>query len=311
MLNEHSKIAIPHPPHLMRDLSPLLPKYGDLKKNYQALIRDAVRLVDLHFAPWPFKIDSTKLWQLPHRDLYCVYAGIYDQYLEHSGKARWGCKSTFMIHHVREILAHHKSPKFIHLVRDPRDVAVSAKKSVFNHFHPYYVAKLWQKEQRIALRCRQDLKKTWLTVRYEDLVKNPEAKLKEICAFLEEPFEEGMLRFSETKSARELSVLSQSWANLSKPIFQNTQNFLQLDQKDIHLIESICKTEMEAFSYAPLYKYFVDSKPMDRMQYYFLEKMQKLRVEMQAILKDKNASKRMQKRIFLKKRKWLPFRPNE
>lgn len=311
MLNEHSNIAIPHPPHLMKDLSPILPKYGDLTKNYPALVRDAVKLVDLHFAPWPIKIDSAKLWQLPHRDLYCVYAGVYEQYLEHSGKARWGCKSTFMIHHIREILAHHKEPKFIHLVRDPRDVAIAAKKSVFNHFHPYYIAKLWQKEQRLALRWRQDLKNNWLTVRYEDLISNPETKLKEICLFLNEPFEGQMLKYAESNSAKELARLSKSWSNLSKPISPSTPSYINMEQKDLHLIESICKEEMAKFSYFPLHKYFLDSKPLDRVQYFMLEKLQKFKIELGAIVQDRNAILRMKKRFFLKRRKWIPFKANE
>ena len=40
----------------MRDLHPLLERYGDLQKheNFERLLEDAVRLVNMHFAPWPF-----------------------------------------------------------------------------------------------------------------------------------------------------------------------------------------------------------------------------------------------------------------
>src|SRR5665213_1268446 len=132
LLNELGNVCVPHPPHLMRDLTPLISRYGDLQvdRNFKRLIGDAIKLVELHFAPWPLALDPQKVVnEVPQRDLYSVYAAIYEQYRVHAGKTRWACKSTFMIHHVDTVLRHHRAPQFIHLVRDPRDVAVSARKS--------------------------------------------------------------------------------------------------------------------------------------------------------------------------------------
>ena len=134
MLNQLPNVIIPHPPHLMRDLAPFFERYGDLNedRNLRRLIDHAENLVDLHFAPWPFRLDKGQIFdeavRLNRRSPYAVYALIYEQYRAHEDKGRWGCKSTFMIHNVKDVLAHHKNPQFLHLVRDGRDVAASMHK---------------------------------------------------------------------------------------------------------------------------------------------------------------------------------------
>src|SRR4051812_17306600 len=83
LLNELESVCVPHPPHLMRDLIPVLERYGDLARdeNFLKLIRDAIKLVELHFAPWPIKLDEGAIFlEAPKRDLYSVYAAIYEQY---------------------------------------------------------------------------------------------------------------------------------------------------------------------------------------------------------------------------------------
>src|SRR5262245_8443170 len=79
MLNATADVAVPHPPHLLRDLAPLAHRYGSLTvdSNFRRLIRDAVRLVDLHFVPWPFRPCEEKIFeQAAKRTLYAVYAAI-------------------------------------------------------------------------------------------------------------------------------------------------------------------------------------------------------------------------------------------
>ena len=150
MLHAHSAIAVPHPPHIMKLFGPLVPQYGNLAddRNFKRLIADVCRMVELHTYPWELKPDRDLVLQhVRGRNLLNVYFELYNQYLAHSGKRRWACKSTFMIEHVAEILRYYPEARFIFMVRDGRDVAVSAKKSIFNHFHVYYSARRWQRYQ--------------------------------------------------------------------------------------------------------------------------------------------------------------------
>jgi Sulfotransferase family len=314
LLNEMPDIAVPHPPHLMRDLSKLEHTYGDLRNdvNFRRLIGDAVRLVELHFAPWPVGLDVDQVVRnSPKRDLYSVYAAIYELFRMHSGAARWGCKSTFMIHHVRDVLDHHERPQFIHLVRDVRDVAVSARKSVFCHYHPYFVAKLWKREQELAITWSQRLAAdTWLTLRYEDLIRDPQHEMRRVCGFLGSRYSDDLLKFFEKPAARELSALSRSWQNVSRPVLQNNSGkfHAELSQSAIRIIESVAQNAMEQFGYVLLSKLEeLDGLPnlVTRTHYLFEEEWMMLKEESRALFLDKNARFRLKRKAYLW---WLNWR---
>jgi len=53
ILNSHFHIAIPHPPHIMKNFYKLEPLYTDLNKDaqFKRLIKDVVAMVELH--PYP------------------------------------------------------------------------------------------------------------------------------------------------------------------------------------------------------------------------------------------------------------------
>lgn len=257
ILNSHSHIFIPHPPHIFYYFGALEPAYGDFSQDSHllALLKDVKRLVDGHIYPWEVTLDPVVLLpKVQPRDLLGVYAAFYDQYRVHSGnKPRWGCKSTFMLDQVERILGHYPQAQFIWLVRDPRDVAVSSRQSVFNPFHPYFTAELWAKQQRRALDLAAQLPTTTLfRLRYEDLLTHSEAEVKRLCAFLNEPFEEGMLRFFETDEAKKSGQLSKSWENTAKPILKN--NFgkyrKQLTEAEIQAVEAAAGEVMQQLDYA-------------------------------------------------------------
>lgn len=313
ILNELEELTIPHPPHLMRDLTKVIARYGDLQQeeNFQRLIHDAVRLVELHFAPWPFVIDKARVREeAGAQTLYAVYAAIYEQYREHMGKARWGCKSTFMIHHVPEILAAHKAPQFIHLVRDVRDVAVSARKSVFCHYHPYYVGRLWNEEQTKAMHWENKLSPhTWFTLRYEDLIQDPETQMREVCKFLGAKYSNRLLAFFDKAGARELSGLSRSWENVGKPVLKNNHQKYRnnLTALEVKMIESVAQGPMQHYKYALETEHEgLTWKPSNLQQarYRLEEELMMLKEESLALLKDKNARFRLKKKSYLLKLRW-------
>jgi hypothetical protein len=308
LLNESIEVTVPHPPHLMRDLAPIAPRYGALTKdeNFRRLIRHAIKLVDLHFAPWPFTPSADEVFETASkRTLYAIYASIYEQYRRHVGKARWGCKSTFMIHHVNEVLRHHKRPRFIHLVRDPRDVAVSARSSVFSHYHPFYTAQLWTREQTTALDWSQKLpSETWFTLRYEDLTADPSAQMKKLCKFLDIQYAPTMLRFFEKPSARKLAGLSRSWENVDKPVLrQNSGKFMgELSVQEILMVESSARSIMGEFGYKPVSESEHDVfEPgvIQELSFQMSENLSMLREEARAFVMDRNAISRLRKKAFL------------
>ncbi|HEX6343732.1 sulfotransferase [Umezawaea sp.] len=221
VLNAHPRVAVPHPPHFLRYLAPLADSYGDLREdaNLRSLVADAVLLLRVHPHPWEHPVDVERVVREAGRSVFGVVAAIYDQYRAAEGKARWGCKSTFTVDHVDEVLAERPDARFVLLVRDPRDVAASARRSVFCHYHPARTAALWarQQDRGLAALDRHGPAVVHL-LRYEDLVSGPGVEVGRLCAFLGEPVEEAMFAHHTSPAARRTSALAESWRNAGSPI---------------------------------------------------------------------------------------------
>ncbi|MBC7539733.1 MAG: sulfotransferase [Bacteriovorax sp.] len=312
LLNSHPNIAIPHPPHIMNDFSSLLPGYGDLAldENFLKLTTDVTNVVENHFSPWPIKVSPQLINKLaPSKTLYGIYAAMYESYRLHENKLRWGCKSTFMFSEIENILKHHSSPRFIHLVRDPRDIAVSASKSIFSKYHPYKMAELWKEEQEQIEKWNY-LKPEGklLTIYYEDLTTNPTSVMKTLMGFLNEEFFPEQLNFFKDKEAKRLASLSQSWKKVEDPI--NTKSVGQYKDKmtneEIEMIEYHCQDLMKKYSY-PLISDTARLKKPANYKIFKIELMEqftKWKTEFQSMYSDKNFYLRWKKKYLLKKIKW-------
>lgn len=314
MLNSHPSIAIPHPPHILKEMMPLEPLYGDLRgdANFRRLVDDTVRLVELHFSPWDVPLDREAVFaQAPGRDVYGVKAAVYDQYRRAKGKRRWGCKSTFVIHYVDRVRSLSPGAKFIHLVRDGRDVAVSAKTSVFNHFHPHYVGRLWAEQQRTAIGLARRLSSEQLLgVRYEDLLEDPAKELRRVCAFLGEDYSDTLLSYFESSEAKGLAGQSRSWENCDRPVLAGNHGKYKraLSAADIRAFE------LQAFAELRHYGYPLENDPArleedsrrglgaaTRLEYWGVEHALKAYETARSLTRDQNAAILIRKKLFIMK----------
>lgn len=312
ILNSHSNISVPHPPHLMRDFHNLDFIYQGKESNdkFNNLLKDCIDFVNAHFAPWPYKITKEELNKfIEIKSLYGIYVGIYEQYLKSKNKKRWACKSTFMWQEIDTIIKSHPNPKFIHLVRDPRDVAVSAKRSIFSRNHPFNLATLWKFEQSEIEKRKLDKlnDKNYLFVKYEDLTTLPGETVKKIMDFLEENLEEKQFDYFNTSDASELASQSKSWENVQRPI--ETKSIGQfkklLKPKEVQYIESVCHDLMIKYNYQLAYpKNYRELNLSEKVIINFEENLLKFKNELVAFYTDKNFFKRWQKKILLKRIAW-------
>jgi sulfotransferase family protein len=303
ILNAHPAISIPHPPHILAFFAPLEKYYGDLsrERNFRKLLADVVRHVNRHIHPWPMSINVERLYATARpRDAFGLFAAIYDQYLEFTGKRRWGCKSTFMIHYVDRILARYPEAQIIWLVRDPRSVALSSRSSVFNPFHPYYVAQLWALQQKLALQLQATLSPANFTaVRYEDLITDPVKVVQSICTFLHEDFDPAMLDFYQTDDAHMSAALSRDWKNTASPILSNNgDKFLsRMSENEVALIESVAGDTMRKLGYRILLNREMEPPgPLRRLYYATSNQCLRIPVEYHSWREDRNQWRRWARR---------------
>jgi hypothetical protein len=88
--------------------------------------------------------------------------------------------------------------RFVHIIRDGRDVALSAAAIPGARTDPVSLAIDWRERVDAGRRAGRALGDgRYHEVRYEQLVAEPEAPIARVCSFLDLPFEPAMLSFFE------------------------------------------------------------------------------------------------------------------
>jgi hypothetical protein len=114
------------------------------------------------------------------------------------GKARWGDKTPLHLGCMPVLAAALPEARFIHIIRDGRDVAASVRGLPFapGDGSIEAIAADWRDRIAQARRDAAGLEHA-REVHYERLVREPEPVLRELCDFLELPFDRAMLRAHE------------------------------------------------------------------------------------------------------------------
>lgn len=132
----------------------------------------------------------------------------YRLYAARMNKPRWGDKTPDYGLYAREVESVLPAARFIHLIRDGRDVALSVRGLWFAAGNDLEtLARDW--EQRIRTTRGHLLgRANYLEVRYEQLIRDPEPELRRICEFIELPFSGALLEYHRHSPQRLAEVQS-------------------------------------------------------------------------------------------------------
>ncbi|HEX2129161.1 MAG TPA: sulfotransferase [Solirubrobacterales bacterium] len=132
-----------------------------------------------------------------------VLRAFYGLYAERQGKPRWGDKTPGYVRDMRAIAKALPEARFIHLIRDGRDVALSRRRRGMGSGKPLAeTAALWRRRIEGARRQARRLRGRYLEIRYEALVTDPEPELRRACELCELEPDPAMLGFHEGAAAR-------------------------------------------------------------------------------------------------------------
>lgn len=115
-------------------------------------------------------------------------------------KQRFLDKTPQHLKHIEEIHKLFPQAKFINLVRDGRDCVNSLLKMPWRPGGIVNNARFWRQYIKLGLKYENKYPDNFISLKYEDLVQNPENSLKSICDFLEETYHPDMLK-GETNSS--------------------------------------------------------------------------------------------------------------
>ena len=135
-------------------------------------------------------------------------SGMLDLYMRRQGKQRWVEKTPDHLRTVAQIRRYYPDSPIIRIVRDPRDVARSLMRVFWGPNTLVGALAFWRNfDEPSAPFFDADPK--CHTLRYEDLVRDPESTLKDLCRAIHEPFDPRML--DTTESVRLVNAANEPW----------------------------------------------------------------------------------------------------
>lgn len=167
-------------------------------------------------------------------------------YAAGQGKPRWAEKTPGNIRHVGRILAHWPAAQVVHIVRDPRDVFASFRRSG-RYGGPADYGALWCDFFADAAAARAAHGAHVHECRYEALVRDPESEMRRLLDFLGEPWDPAAARFEgrpqEFEQVRALTGHeSTTLAQLAEPLRQDRVGGWAevLSQADVDAARAVC-----------------------------------------------------------------------
>lgn len=253
LLDNHSQYCGPTPPHLLRVFYPVIDKYGDLKndENWTHLVQDVLEFFNAKIGVWQTQFSKEELIKIEPRNLASLVTYIYIKEAELHSKGRVFIKEVRTYDFFNEINKDFSGAKFIWLVRDPRDMALSWSQSPVHRGDIVRASNIWQKNQSETLKLYQQFPGKILLVKYEDLISNQEHELQRICKFLDIAFEQEMVDYHKKKISQDNAAQTDNWKNLNQSIIKdNSKKYLKaLKREQIQFIEFVCREELNVLEY--------------------------------------------------------------
>ena len=190
MLDAHPDLAVPGESHFIPQLRRMFPDPVDGGTLTAALLRTP------HFRHWKVAESSVRerVRSLRTPTFAAVIASAFEANADEQGKRRWGDKTPIHVRSIPLLSGLWPDARFVHLIRDGRDVALSYLSLPWGPDTVWAAALKWRRDVGTGIRDGQPLGTSrYLEVRYEELVAAPADALRAICAFAGLRFDEAML----------------------------------------------------------------------------------------------------------------------
>ena len=201
VLHAHPDIAIPPENRFLLELYDRREHFGDLREdtNRRRLAHFIVKRPHTKVRDYGLKarVTQRRIAQAPPT-IGSAAREVFRGYAKRFGKRRWGDKRPAYIQRLDVVLRMFPDAQIIHVVRDGRDCVSSLKGMPWWSGGSIVAIWTWRNAMARGRRARRRLPAdTYLEVRYEDLVADPETQTRRLCDFLGEDFHEAMLQPQE------------------------------------------------------------------------------------------------------------------
>ena len=184
-----------------------------------------------------------------------VVAATNQNLLLQNSKSMWGDKTPAYTRFIPQLEQMYPNAKFVHIVRDPRAVATSWIETDWGPNTPFHAAREWVTRVREASDALHRISQSrWTTVRFEDLLSDPEKSIQRICDFIGISFDAGLFQNrSKSDDGLPTDYFQKLHARSQKELDSTRVHRWQaLAPKFISQIESQAWQTMSDFGYEPV-----------------------------------------------------------
>ena len=209
MLDAHTDVAIPSETHFITKLIKLCLKQRVSADQLAEAVTSRNRWGDFHLDADEYR---ERVRALDRPNVADASRAFFQLYAEKQGKRRWGDKTPGYVKSMPRLQRVLPEARFVHLIRDGRDVALSLLPMNWGPSTVEQAAEIWRGRIQQARRQAPRLDH-YIEVKYEDLITDTEPVLRRVCEFIELEFDPIMLDYHRTATAR----LSEKARDLERP----------------------------------------------------------------------------------------------
>jgi hypothetical protein len=244
MLNAHPEVAVPPESRFV----------VDLYRSDEVQIDEFLARLEGH--------QRWISWDTPMEDVRAQLTGMttstyaeaieaaYMAYAENRNKKRYGDKTPRYIEDLPLLSRLWPEAKFVHLVRDGREVALSYADVPFGPSTVAKAAALWKARVKLGMEQGRPLGTArYVELRYERLLANPQEEVEGLCSFLDLEFDPAMLDYSERARSEVLDRARLYNPNVMRSITKTRSWDEQMPRSQVEVFEAVAGDTLTELGY--------------------------------------------------------------
>ena len=253
MLDSHPLVAIPGESNFVVNFAASRRRYErEDRFQMERFLHDL--LGHFGFARMGVSADSVtdSFRSSPPSDLPTAIRRVFEISARDRGKSRYGDKTPNYVMHMRLLTGLFPEARFVHIIRDGRDVALSYLEGGWGPKGVAGNALYWR---RFVSHGREEGRRLgserYCEVRYEDLLSDPEGQVRRVCGFIDLEFDPVMLRYFERPDILGLMPWGrQSHARLTLPPTKGLRDWRrEMSAGDVALFETLAGDLLDDLGY--------------------------------------------------------------
>lgn len=251
ILDSHSQLAIPDESNFV----PTIAK-GYLGRQGDQFDHDA-------FIGSLFQHRSIRRWHIseddvraafeadPPADVASAIRAAFAAYARKNGKTRYGDKTPRYVLDLAFLADLFPEARFIHVIRDGRDVALSFSEVDFGPRTIAEAASFWRARIEAGRTVGRALgPDRYREIRYEDLLDDVRGSAVSLCEFVDLSFEDQMLRYFERPEVEKASTVFWKYSRVALPPTKRLRDWRsEMPSSDLEMFEAIAGDVLESLGY--------------------------------------------------------------